>query len=257
MRLTSEPMTDLGTLAWGHRTGGRLTDVEKSELNGRMAAVFEAATRPAPDMPLNSSFESLAPPDSELCIEATALWNLSAVDWLAAHGYRTWYFAKALSEIDRLQVDPELLYVACVLHDLGLTSNAIPTDEIPCFAVRGATEAAALVEPHRGAEGANSIGDAISMHLNIDVSVEGGALSYLVAAGSLIDVLGPRLQLLPNDLLAAILVEHPRGPFAAKIGEVFAKCAVRYPETRCGHLENTLTFSTLVTQHPLDLPLTT
>ncbi len=246
-------MTDLGTFAWGRRTGGQLTAADKAELNGRIESVFEAAVRPTPALPLDSTFESLAPPDSELCIGATALWNLSAVDWLAAHGYRTWYFARALGEIDGLLPDPELLYVACILHDLGLTKNAIPTDEEPCFAVRGATEAAALVEPHRGVESATAVGEAISMHLNIDVPVDGGTLNYLVAAGSLIDVLGPRLQLLPRDLLAAILVEHPRGPFAEKIGEVFTKCGVRYPDTRCGHLENTLTFSTLVTQHPLDL----
>ncbi len=246
-------MTDLGTLAWGRQTGGQLTDADKAELGGRISAVFEAAVRPPPAQPLRSSFESLAPPDSELCIEATALWNLSAVDWLAAHGYRTWYFARALSEIDRLEPDPELLYVACILHDLGLTRYAIPTDEEPCFAVRGASEAAALVEPHRGVEGAAAVGEAISMHLNIDVPLDGGTLNYLVAAGSLLDLLGPRLQLLPNDLLAAILVEHPRGVFAEKIGEVFTKCGDRYPETRCGYLENTLTFSTLVGQHPLDM----
>ncbi len=246
-------MTDLGTFAWGRRTGGHLTAADKAEIDGRIASVFEAAVRPAPALPLDSTFESLAPPDSELCIEATALWNLSAVNWLAAHGYRTWYFARALGEIDGLLPDPELLYVACILHDLGLTKSAIPTDEEPCFAVRGATEAAALVEPHCGVEGAAAVGEAISMHLNIDVPIDDGALNYLVAAGSLIDLLGPRIQLFPSHLLAAILVEHPRGPFAEKIGEVFAKCGDRYPETRCGHLENTLSFSTLVSQHPLDL----
>lgn len=174
------------------------------------------------------------------------------MDWLAAHGYRTWYFARALGEIDRLEPDPELLYIACILHDLGLTKSAIPTDEEPCFAVRGATEAAALVQHHRGAEKAAVVGEAISMHLNIDVPLDHGVINYLVAAASLIDVLGPRIQLLPSDLLAAILVEHPRGPFAKKLGEVFEKCGDRYPDTRCGHLENTLSFSTLVTQHPLD-----
>ncbi len=245
-------MTDVGTLDWAKRTGGVLTDADREELNGRLSAVFEAAALPAPEPPLDASFESLAPPDSELCIETTALWSLVAPDWLAAHGHRTYYFARALAELDSLSPDPELLYVACLLHDLGLTKHAVPSDDVPCFALNGAREAGILTGIHRDSAAADIVNEAIAMHLNVVVPIEAGEIHYLVAAGTLIDVAGPRLQQLPNDLIAAILVEHPRGAFAEKIGETMDKCGARYPETRCGYLKNDLGIVSLVGEHPLD-----
>ena len=246
-------MSELGTIAWAEQTGGKITDADRQELNSRLGAVFEAAARPAPEPPLDATLESLAPPDSEVCIEATALWNLVAPDWLAAHGYRTYYFARALAALDGIEADPELLYVASILHDLGLTKHAVPSNATPCYAINGGREAGILTAGHRSRDDANVVYEAITMHLNVGVSIDDGEVAYLVAAGTLIDVIGPRLQLLPNELLAAILVEHPRGPFAEKISTVMHKCASRYPDTRCGYIGNDLNFDDLAKQHPLDL----
>ncbi|MFW2380737.1 MAG: HD domain-containing protein [Acidimicrobiales bacterium] len=246
-------MSELGTLAWASRTGGVITDADREELNGRIGAVLEAAARPAPESALDATFESLAPPDSELCIEATALWSLVTPEWLEHHGYRTWYFARALAEIDNLSPDPELLYVACILHDLGLTKHAVPSNAVPCFAVNGGREAGLLTVSHRGSESADLVSEAITLHLNIDVPPDAGDLAYLVTAGTMIDVAGPRVQLLPTELLAAILVEHPRGPFGEKIAEVFQKCGVRYPDTRAGYMQNQLNIADLARAHPLDI----
>ena len=246
-------MRELGTIAWAEKTGGKITDADRQELNGRLSAVFEAAARPAPEPPLHATFESLAPPDSELCIEATALWNLVAPEWLADHGYRTWYFASALAELDDIEADPELLYVASILHDLGLTKHAVPSDATPCYAINGGRAAGQLTAGHRDRVDADVVYEAIAMHLNVSVSIDDGEVAYLVAAGTLIDVTGPQLQLLPTDLLAAVLVEHPRGQFAEKISTVMHKCATRYPDTRCGYIGNDLNFDDLAKQHPLDI----
>jgi hypothetical protein len=158
-----------------------------------------------------------------------------------------------LAEIDNIKPDRELLYVACVLHDLGLTKHAVPSNAVPCFAVNGGREAGLLAEVHRGAEAADIVNGAITMHLNMEIPIGVGEVAYLVAAGTLVDLAGPRLQLLPTELLAAILVEHPRGPFGDKIAEVFRKCGLRYPDTRAGYMQNELNIAELAAAHPLDL----
>lgn len=246
-------MSELGTLAWASRTGGKITAADRDELTRRVVAVLEAAARPAPVEQLAASFESLAPPDSDLCVEATALWNLVTPEWLEHHGYRTWYFARTLAHIDDLDPDPELLYVASILHDLGLTKHAVPSNAVPCFAVNGGREAGLLTANHRTQKDAEVVSEAITMHLNIDVRADAGDIAYLVAAGTMIDVAGPRVQLMPTELLAAILVEHPRGPFAEKIAEVFEKCGVRYPHTRAGFMQNEMNVADLARAHPLDM----
>lgn len=247
-------MTGLGTLQWARRTGGTITPADRDELNSRLGAVLEAAARPVPVPPLDIVVDDRAVPDSALCRDATDLWRNVAADWLHGHGHRTWHYARALAEVDQLDTDPELLYVACLLHDLGLTTHAPPTDTTPCFAVTGAHAAASVVAPHRAQTDTDLVEEAIAMHLNIDIPTTAGALHYLVASATLIDVTGPRLQLLPEQLIDAILQLHPRGDFGPRVGNALARIGATFPDTRCGYLHHTLDIATLTNQHPLDHP---
>lgn len=246
-------MNTLGSWVWAQNSGGTIDEADHVELGKRIGALFEAAARPAPETPLAFGISDAPVPDSALCAEATALWQDVAPGWLAGHGYRTWYFARALGELDRLVVDHELLYVACLLHDLGLTEHAPPTPTKPCFAVTGGEAAAVVVEPHRSRGDAELVGEAIAMHLNIDIPLSDGVLSYLVAAGTLIDVTGPRLQLMPPSLLDAVNARHPRGEFGPAVGDKLAAIGAAFPATRAGYMHEVLDIGQLCRQHPLDL----
>lgn len=100
-------MTELGTWRRAQRTGGVITASDRDELDSRLGAVFEAAARLAPVPPLDRSIIELMAPDSALCREATDLWQTVAQDWLHGHGHCTWYYARALADIDRLDADLE------------------------------------------------------------------------------------------------------------------------------------------------------
>jgi hypothetical protein len=63
------------------------------------------------------------PPDSALAREAERRVRELSSPALYGHCARTWAFAELFSQRDRVKHDGELLYLACMLHDLGLTEK--------------------------------------------------------------------------------------------------------------------------------------
>ena len=240
---------ELGTLAWARQTGGVITSQHETALALEIPAVLALSSLEPTMMAL--SMEALAPPKSALTVEADELWADVAPAWLHGHGMRTWFYAAAMNEIFSLAADPELLYCAAILHDLGLTSAFAPDDVRPCFAVSGAHGAWPTVAAHRGELAADQVYEAIAMHLNL--SFEGApGLCQAVSAGTLVDVTGTRLQVLPGAFVAHVNERYPRGSFGVRVGEALHGVASMYRHTRCAWLDSTLGLSTLTTQHPLD-----
>lgn len=244
-------MSSLGSLEWAESTSGRIDAADRAEMDRRVASLL-AVSQQAAAQAVTVRFADIQRPDSALCDAVDELWTDIAPTWLCGHGHRTWYFAKALAAADRIDHDDELLYAAAVLHDLGLTDHAPPTPDRPCFAVSGGLAARDLVQQHRQQHDANLVAEAIVMHLNIDVRLDEGAVHYLVAAGTLIDVTGQRLQRVPEELVTAVLTAHPRGDFGSLVGQALATFGSRFPDTRCGYLHDTLGIANLSTHHPLD-----
>ena len=242
----------LGTWPWAVATGGTITGADEETLVSAMASLAAVLELPAPDGRTLPDVDALAPPDSRLATEATGLWTEAAPSWLRAHGYRTWYFARGLAALDGLDPDLELLFVACLLHDLGLTDQAPPSAERPCFAVSGAAAAHDVVEPHRGPGGADQVAEAIAMHLNIDVPLDAGDLNHLVAAGTLVDVSGVRLQLLPPAFVDQVLARHPREGFGDRVADTLEDVGRRHPHTRCAFMTAALAVGAFARACPLD-----
>ena len=67
--------------------------------------------------------EDWAIPDSELATNAAALVYKLSSPMLFAHVHRTYCFAAVLAARNGMKFDRELVYVASVLHDLGLTDS--------------------------------------------------------------------------------------------------------------------------------------
>ncbi len=114
----------------------------------------------------------------------------SSPPWLHAHVLRTYSWARLLGEASGLQPNDELLFVACILHDLGLTERYAP-EPGECFAFAGARHARKLLL----AEGlppawAARVADAITLHLEVHVSLRQGVEPKLLRDGAAFDVLG-------------------------------------------------------------------
>jgi hypothetical protein len=135
------------------------------------------------------------------------------------HCQRTFWWGAMLAQAQGHRPDLELLYVASLLHDIGISPGYIEQASCTCFAVIGAREGAAFVRRHSWDEArVRRTYEAISLHFNpIVEEARFGLEARYVAEGAQLDVLGLRWQRLPRALLAEIVRLLPREGFPQEI----------------------------------------
>src|ERR1700681_3178802 len=93
-----------------------------------------------------TSISGVMVPDSKLAREATKLVRDTESPLLFNHSTRVYYFASLAGKKRRLKFDPELLYIAAMFHDMGLTAQySSKADRVE---VDGANSARAHLCPH-------------------------------------------------------------------------------------------------------------
>jgi len=245
-----------GTLAWARATGGALDRRARFEqlrqaMLARLAALGPDRRRRAG---LSGGLElPEREPDSELCRAAFELCRETSSDALVGHCMRTWLFAVLFASRDEIAHDEEVLYVACLLHDLGLTPAHWQQDErARCFAVEGAFAAERFcLDRGQPSQRAEQIAEAIVCHLNVRVPLECGPETHLLQAGVGLDAVGRRAAELDPGAVAAVIARHPRTGMAGEISELSAAQAKLRPESRIALLTR-LGFQGLVKANPLD-----
>lgn len=217
----------IGTREWRERTGGVLSRRERrahqaaalalltSDLSSRVRFRWAAGARGL-DI-------DVARPATDL-VRATTAWAEQVHEpWLLRHSLRTWMFGHLLGQLDGIDSDPEALYLACLLHDVGVTdAHRIPAGDsgtgCRCFAVHGAhVSEAKLLELGASPLLASEVADAIGLHLNATVGVESGGAARLVNQGAALDVVGVRASDLGRALIAEVIARHDRAGFADEL----------------------------------------
>lgn len=208
-RTHDRPRADVGSVAWGKITHGRLTRLQ--------TAVFAASTLPEIFLLLRTHARlkrgrrgstevdpnTMTVPDTPLCRAAQQCARRHyAGGPLERHAYRTVAYAQAIASMDHVEVDPELLWCAALLHDVGLPSPVAGH----CFAVRGG-ETAQDLAIRAGVSAARStlLAEAISRHPMPGLNRYTQPLAYLVNVAALLDLTGRRLDNLSSDSVAALL----------------------------------------------------
>ncbi|MFC6010768.1 HD domain-containing protein [Nocardia lasii] len=157
-------------------------------------------------------------PDSVLCRSALEEARQTLTPAVLAHSLRCWEFATALAELDELRPDPEALYLACVLHDIGLGAPDDP--RTGCFALLGAHRARAFVVDNGATE---AVGDcvhtAIARHFDPVTPREHGAEAVLLHDAAHLDVVGVRAGDLEPGVLGAVHARHPRAGFRGEFAD--------------------------------------
>ncbi|HSV39691.1 MAG TPA: hypothetical protein VLI04_13120 [Nocardioidaceae bacterium] len=240
----------LGGLAWAERTRGELSRAERRHLLGQIvkgqgdyvATRVRRATGRVPEGARGLAFTDFRPPDSKLARLAEEAAEEQSPS-VKRHGYRTWAFGSALALLDSNTVDPEVFYVAALLHDYGVDTVVAGED----FVLRSAARAAEL-SADLGAE----VGDAISVHPTAGLTVErDGAPGFYVSAGAALDLAALRCGDLPRSYFDEVHAAHPRdGDTRAFINHITAEAkanpAGRFAQLRrCG-------FNLLLRVNPLD-----
>jgi cyanamide hydratase family protein with HD domain len=174
------------------------------------------------------------PPDSVLARQALQRAEEVYGVELFNHCLRCWYFGDLFAQVERQRYDPELLYIACLLHDVALTAENRPTShDVPCFAIHGGQLAdQALLSWGANNDTAQSVSDAIAAHMNVSVPVEQGVEAHLLHAAAHLDVTGARAWNIPRPLIQRVIAQYPREDFAPRLIEVLRREAHEHPDSR-------------------------
>lgn len=150
------------------------------------------------------------------------------------HCLRSYHWAVALAEVDRIAFDDELLFVSATLHDLGLLEDF---DDGAPFEEAGGRVAAALAREH-GWPVARSdrVSEAIELHVAAEVTLDHGAEAFLLWHATGIDVAGGRVGELPTSFVRDTLRAYPREDFQVGFAELFERQARLKPDSRAGQL---------------------
>jgi len=186
-------------------------------------AGYGHAMNPVPALP--------ALPASPLAVRTVDYIRARETEPVANHSLRSYLFAVLLAEHEGLRpaadFDPDLLFFACVLHDLGTSPTAGGTQR---FEVEGADMAASFLTDN-GADGSgvDLVWEAIALHTSPGIAERRGALAYLTRRGVGIDF-GPGSDFITDAQGQAVHTCYPRLRMATSLTDEIVRHARRSPQ---------------------------
>lgn len=164
--------------------------------------------------------------DSKIATEATKLAQQASSPFLFNHAARTFLFGALTGKASGLKVDQELLYIACILHDIGLTEQFI--GDLP-FEIQGAQAASRFLEEHGLAKDKSAIvWDGIAMHASAIGQFRQPEIA-LVGAGAGADVIGPDFSVIKKADVSEVVRAFPRLKFKNEFVKTCAGVVRQHP----------------------------
>ncbi|WP_242902131.1 HD domain-containing protein [Actinomadura terrae] len=157
-------------------------------------------------------FAEFAMPDTDLTRAVHDLAFAAELRALAHHSVRVYLFGRALGEARGLRpgdaYDDELLFVACLLHDMGLTEQG---DGDQRFEVDGADLAAGFLEGYGVApDRIRVVWEAIALHTSVGIPPRMRPEIALTSAGAGADIAGLQADRLPDGYADRVHAAYPR-----------------------------------------------
>jgi hypothetical protein len=164
--------------------------------------------------------------DTTIAKAANALARSASEPHLYNHALRTYLFGALIGRAAKLKFDEELLYLACVLHDLGLTQQFMGSRP---FEIEGAIAAEKFLR-QQGLSVAKTavIWDGIAMH-PLAISQYKRPEIALVGAGAGADVIGAGLADVSAANRDAVLQAFPRLGFKSAFVATCADVVKQHP----------------------------
>jgi hypothetical protein len=190
-----------------------------------------------------SSRADFGVPASELAVAADALVKSVSSESIYNHCVRSYLFAREVAAASGMRADidydDELVYLACVLHDLGATDHANGDQR---FEVDGADAAAEFLNG-RGEDPTRvkQVWNAIALHTSSGLAHRFGPVEAVTQMGIGTDIIGLFRQRLPEDFAKRVHAAWPRHNVGYSLAEaiadqVHANPAKGSPLTFSGHL---------------------
>ena len=174
-------------------------------------------------------FAGIKVPDTTLVRDAIDLSRSLLEPFLFNHVMRSWLFGISLSEAAEVTPDAELLAVAAILHDLGLTERYTAENR---FEVDGANAAREFMKD-RGisAQKTQVVWDAIALHTTPTLALHKEPEVVMTHSGIAVDVLGAGLDRIPQKKQRANLTAFPRLAFKDGFKECLCNIVRQKPMT--------------------------
>ncbi len=184
---------------------------------------------PLPAAPAVPVFPAL--PSTPLAVRTIEHVRARETESVANHSFRSYLFAALLAEHEGLRpsadFDPELLFLACVLHDLGTSPTAAGTQR---FEVEGADMAAEFLGRNGvGAAGVDLVWEAIALHSSPGIAERRGTLAYLTRRGVGADF-GIGSEFVTDAQGQAVHSGHPRLRMVGSLVDEIVRHAARGPQ---------------------------
>jgi hypothetical protein len=167
-------------------------------------------------------------PSGPACVTATEVAAAYSSPSLLNHSMRVYAWAVALGAAHHVGFDPELLYVAAMLHDVGLAAEF--DSHTKPFEVAGGHlawvfAAGAGWPPGRRAR----LTEVIVRHMGAEVDPAEDPEGFLLSRAAAADIAGRAVADLPADLRAEVLERYPRLDLVAEFLGCFRDQAARKP----------------------------
>jgi len=176
-------------------------------------------------------------PDSAIARAATRLVRDTEDDLLYNHSRRVFLWGALAGERRGLKVDPELLYLGAMFHDMGLTERYASRDLR--FEVDGANAARDFMKSYGVAErDIEDVWTAIALHTTPGIPGHMRPTIALVTAGVEMDVLGIAYHDFTPEQRDQVCAHHPRERnFKESIIDHFADGIRNKPLTTFGNVK--------------------
>jgi hypothetical protein len=173
-------------------------------------------------------------PDSRMARDATQLVRDTESDLLFHHSTRVYFWGALAGRRKGLAFDPELLYVAAMFHDIGLTARY--RDSQLRFEVDGANAAREFLRGHGIPEAeVERVWAAVALHTTPGIPEHMHPDIALVQAGAAMDVVGHGYHDLTAEQREAVIAAYPRGSdFKHEMIEAFYQGMKHRPDSTFG-----------------------
>ncbi|GAA1349860.1 HD domain-containing protein [Falsarthrobacter nasiphocae] len=178
------------------------------------------------------NMDDVVMPDTTAVRAAMELASIYQPESLTAHAIRSGYWSEAIARVVGIAIpDRELLWVAALLHDIGIVPEF--DNHLNSYEDAGGHVAVALTAgagwPHARRLRVHEV---IVRHnwpsVDPALDVEG----HLLERATALDVAGAQADLLPSGFAAEVLASYPRGDLAQVFGKAVTGQSERKPHTQ-------------------------
>jgi hypothetical protein len=183
------------------------------------------------------SISGVMVPDTKLAREATELVRDTEPSLLFNHSTRVYYFASLAGKRREVKFDPDLLYIAAMFHDMGLTRRY--SSKSDRFEVDGANAARGFLRQHNiSQQEIDTVWTAIALHTTPGIPQYMHPVVALLTNGVEMDVLGIAYSEFSDADREAIIAAYPRTEhFKEDIIQAFYDGIKCRPETTFGNVK--------------------